>query len=1061
MLLHRNTGFAALAGVSLDHRIALAACALSAALFSACSGGGANSNDPGAVPLGSVAQHPTSDADAPTFFIAEDPTVGDATQLLLVESHWGRLVEVYDVDGTSPVFSDFVIDDKIVGDGQNYALDRDPLTDTERLRILHPQDSPEFYNAVLGLETSLQPLLKKSIAASELPPFTAVPRNAALVLTFNDLLDHSTISAETIRVLTGYAPTTPFEARIYPDPSHGNLIGGQFHSTRVIVDFSVSEDDALGSGLPVNAIGLPASITASQPNVLLRIATRTDPVSQQLTILRAAGGRALSFNGNGPTDPIAPTLDVVRGFRSGGAPDLTGDPHNGFLLDTAPPVLIGRQNFDLLQTLDFTQGLEQQAVIRFHTADCAFKPQFGDLLEVQSVRLQVVQPPSSDPIGGIVGPFLVRPTCADCDPPVVVVNTTAPPAGAIRAPYRAPSVGAIPNYSACFVTFSPPPAIAPATGVDPTAVVSVLFSEAIDPASVRAIEGLGLLYDNNAPSTSSLYNSVIGSVAPSTDLRRFTFQPQTALRRVFPGGAADRYAVQLSSALIPIRDLAGNPLVETPPTATFTLGAAGALIDTAGVHLAFDTNDEDSDGAPEVRGQLFFDLNRGVLRPRAVSRFSAVADRSVTTVGAMVDLPTTNLQTPLSNNGSRLMSVWRYHDLAGLSLRDETTHNLDIESLWWRPFAGALQVDNFTNFQIGLAHSRFLPDEFLNPASLLPQFPTSGLSAVFASNLLDPTNDPLTVVHPRARGYSLNPSDVKTSTSGDVIAPYPLNRGLPVDQFTYWTWRDTSKIAVGGPSGAGADTARFSALVGAAASDKGFYPANRVPTIGLPLLSDIRCYPDTSASGQNAFRIAIAINSSARPFFRSFSTGGVPNGSSTATPVQPDSVTVASGGINPATGLATAAQDNTFYYGQADFLVRISRVHTAWFDTFASATVYSDAFVAASGGEVPDGAQIVLAYRGASGFNATPVAPFTYADASNLDAYGDIYTAAQLGVVKPGAGVQPLAPLFFPTATDNQWRSSSSAINGARFFQVRVSFLGNPISGLTPELDTLGVTFRH
>ena len=51
-----------------------------------------------------------------------------------------------------------------------------------------------------------------------------------------------------------------------------------------------------------------------------------------------------------------------------------------------------------------------------------------------------------------------------------------------------------------------------------------------------------------------------------------------------------------------------------------------------------------------------------------------------------------------------------------------------------------------------------------------------------------------------------------------------------------------------------------------------------MPTIGLPMLMEFRTYPSTQANGQNGFRIAIAINSSANPFFRNFSTGGVLNG---------------------------------------------------------------------------------------------------------------------------------------------------------------------------------------
>src|SRR6185503_18153709 len=119
--------------------------------------------------------------------------------------------------------------------------------------------------------------------------------------------------------------------------------------------------------------------------------------------------------------------------------------------------------------------------------------------------------------------------------------------------------------------------------------------------------------------------------------------------------------------------------------------------------------------------------------------------------------------------------------------------NLDVEGLAWDPFA-QLNADNFAEFQMSLAHSKVLPDEQIS-TGLLPNWPSSGLSATFAGNQLDPAGDPLTIVHPKAKGYAINPSDVYLSTSGHLRAPWPLNRNVPVGQYTYWTWRDTAKLA--------------------------------------------------------------------------------------------------------------------------------------------------------------------------------------------------------------------------------------------------------------------------
>ncbi len=1042
---------------SRAHRRAMAWGLFVFGALAACSGSGPGAPAADALPTGAIGLHPSASPAAPTYFVAEDPSPGDASSLKLLDVFWGRLVEIHDRDSATPLFSQFVINGDLLGDGARYVLERDPLTDTERVRILFERSTPQFLEVLRQLEASRQVLLKKGLSPSELPPFSAAARNCALVLEFNDLLDHETIDSQSLRLTVGYPPITPFDARVFADPSHGNLRGGRFHSTRVIVDFTVSEVDAQSTSLALNPLGLPAAAVTTSPNALLRIPTRVHASSQQLGILRAAGGRALDFNGNGPVDPLASTLDVLRAFRSGGNSSVTGDVNNGFLLDHSPPQVVGRQTVALLNTLDFSTSAEQAAFLRFGTAACAFTPRAGDVLDIGAVRLRVTGGSGANPTNAVVGPVLLRQLCENCEPAHIPVNTNNPPLGSLRAPYR-PQPGSGPDYPACFVEIAPPPLAPPAAGISPDATFTVAFSEPMDPTSVRPFDSLLLSYGNNAPSTSPLYSDVVARVAPSGDNRRFTLQPLTPLRRVRPGGAADGYTLSVSAGQLPATDLSGNSVAGGLPPIALALSTQGATIDSGGVRLRFDSGDEDADGAPEVRGQILYDVVRQAVKPRAVQRFSASVDPSVPVVAAMRDMPLLNIQTPLSNWGSRLMRVWRYCDVGGMGLRDEATHNVDLEGLWWQPFGGALQVDSFSQFQIGVAHSRFLPDESVNLG--LPQHPESGLVQTYNDNLLDPVSDPLTIVAPKARGYSVNPSDVSLSTSGAAIAPFPINRGVAPSEFVYWTWRDTAKTAVGAPNGVGADPARLTSII-ASAAEKGFYPVDRVPTIGLPLLTDIRTYPDSQASGQNAFRIAIALNSSARPFFRVFTTGGVPPGASVGTPVHPDALTQAEGSISPSSGALLPWGDNTVYYGQADFVVRISRMHTTWFDTFDSATRFVDALVEPGAEQLPSGTQIVVAYRGASSFApAPPPGQTPQHDARNFDAYGNLYTAAQLNFVFPGGGGGfATAPLFHPAPDVDRWSSSAAQLDGARFIQARVSFLSNPTTGLSPELSALGLAY--
>src|SRR5690606_22862712 len=146
------------------------------------------------------------------------------------------------------------------------------------------------------------------------------------------------LKSNVVRIATGNPPNQPFEARILVDPNHGDVYerNGQlaFHSTRIIIDMSVSETEAGASAPPlaINSIGLPQSLSTLQANVAMRIPTRIEPQVGQNVILTNPSNKGLAFSGNGANDPSSPTNDVVRGFRSGNGNDV----NNGFLFDDNP-----------------------------------------------------------------------------------------------------------------------------------------------------------------------------------------------------------------------------------------------------------------------------------------------------------------------------------------------------------------------------------------------------------------------------------------------------------------------------------------------------------------------------------------------------------------------------------------------------------------------------------------------------------------------------------------------------------------------------------------------------
>jgi hypothetical protein len=230
-----------------------------------------------------------------------------------------------------------------------------------------------------------------------------------------------------------------------------------------------------------------------------------------------------------------------------------------------------------------------------------------------------------------------------------------------------------------------------------------------------------------------------------------------------------------------------------------------------------------------------------------------------------------------------------------------------------------------------------------------------------------------------------------------------------------------------------------------------FPPSNNVPTIGLPLLMEFRCYPDDGALGLNAFDVSIATASSSVPNFRAFSTGGV-NTANVAVQKDPDLQIVANGGFNPTSvpvpGATTLPVDNTFYIGQLDLVIRISRVHSIWFSTGSSLVQYAPPVIEPRPQDQPEGTQVVLHYRGAT----TVTNQILLTDATKLDAYGNRST----WVTPPVGGGDPT---FFNN--DATWKSSITSLNTAQYFQLRMTLISNAQTNLNPEVSALGFAYRR
>ncbi len=993
-------------------------------------------------------------------------SAGSAASFRVASVNWGRLVDVYAplTAGGTPVriFEDYLIAADIATD-TNYTLSRELSSGIERLTLSESYDadasgqpSLAFRSLLAPLQGTLQILIDKSLDPSELPPFTAVPRNGAIAISFNDLIDASTITENTVQLEVGYPPITLQGARIFPDPNFGDVVDGVFYTSRVVVDFTTSPFEAASANPPlsVNNVGLPESQNTAQANVALRIPTRT-VVGAQFQVLRSKGGSTLSFNGNGSTDPFSSSLDVVRAFRSGGRATVTQDAFNGFLQDTTRPQLFSAQQVTVTPTQQV--GANVTATLTFATAACAVQPRIGDVVDI-SGRLAEVFENGAAPSGGVVSNVKLR-LVTNVANPALVQPTEA---GEYRTPWQR-TIDQI-NRPECWITVVPRPQSGVGTGISTNSTFQLLFSEAMDPERLNAFDTFQLLYGFATP---SLQGQVVAQVLTGTEdgLTRFKLQPAQSLRHVL--GQQETYRVSLPIGAQGPVDLAGNSLQFALTDSNgnlpdFTVLSSDATIESRSVMLKFNAADENPTDTPagnEVRGQLIYDLLNGRVRPRSVTRISAACDS--TTPMIVVDSgaagAAAQARLPFVPQGCRMTTLWRHADL-GLDLSGDGFHNLDVEGLNWAPSNSGLQIDTMPLFQMGIAHSKRLPDELIDPMTNAAVHPNSGILDVFDDNLLDPVNDPLLIVSPKEDGYFIQPADVFQAASGTAMAPWPMNQGLAVEDFTYYTWRDTALLAVGQPNtgpGTGQGVKLGNELAYDTTPPNAAYGLGLVPTIGLPLLMDFRVYPSAQILGANLLTGLFAIatvppGGEVAPFWTAYTAGGVSAATGIPIVIDPDAQSVAGGTLAAAGVAGNLPRNQVIFFGQGDFVVRVNRAHTRWFECAPSAPgspfTFAEPVVEPSIDRLPPGTQLLVQYRGATGMNSTGTRPWE--DAGQLDAYGN-----------PRPGGTAFTVTF--TGGSNTWKNTMAAINNSQFFQARITMVSNPVSGATPELTSLGFSFRR
>ncbi len=1128
------------------------------------------SADPSNDPVGTVATNPATGRR----FVYDQNFAGQTQDFRLSRIAYGRLVDIYAYapDGTRVLTNaNAVVDPRLEGDGFDFILDTSTLGGRDELTIVRTLDGGSeeaSFNVLLRqLMEGLEPI--QDVGYQTTGFFTQIPRNAAIQVVMNDLIDPATITDRSIRMLTGTPSTIPFEARILADPNWGSLrnldgAGGvEFYTTRIVIDLTISEVESFGTDPPLapNSLGLPAALNASIANVQLQIPTVVDPALGQDIVLANPSAHSLQTAGGGSVDFTAPLSPIIRNARSGGPTAVTGDQNNGFLLDPTPPSVMGVLDATIIAAPQPQANPTEFFVplVGFESLFCSQQLEPGDIL-VQGPVVARVTAPSTSPVNGEVGSINVT------------LLQWPPSWGEVPDEWASSAVGACQVRSAwdpvadedketCFVRISPTPLgypENPTSSILTSSRVAVRFTEPMAGDSMEAFESLRLTRKSVADPNLASYDWIVGSILGDASLESFEFTP--ALPLAHTSGLSESYFFSMTSGAEGPTDLAGNPLEISLPEVPLSVWTGGTDTKNGGRVSRFTSADEDllisdpnnDDPFPfaEWGGDIVFQQQLGVIRPRPVSRFQGVIAREPVAdngalsgdvmVNAMPPSPT-GKQDPLSRFGSRTQFLWRFVDVGfnlidrdpGIDPDDPTddiyepdasTYNLDVEGAWWTPIAGTAVPDSYDVFEMRMSHAAFLPDEQINPMTLAPIFPDSGLVTSFNLNQLSTTEDPQRIVHTRDLGYIVSPGDLIQVGTNTKLMPWPMNRTIPPSQHRYYTWRDTALRTRGGPGIAGVDLQRWFEnnpgvafpLVPPPGVDvcddpmnppvfHPFYSAEQVQSIALPLLIEIRCFPDDGASGANKLDTSIAIpqglaSGFTTPNFRSFATGGYDQ-SGNEVYVNPDLQDFATGGfdneVNPnaippqvGDGAPTIPVDNNVYMGALDFVVRTSRCHSIWWEMVDAqgngfptgdivTPVYSQPVLDPPATLWPTGTNIEVAFRGASSVNPYQVGPggiIVFTDpsfqvleaATKLDRYGDHYdilpsicdNSINHNEIDVFTGENQVnTPVSF--LTDSNWREDVNSLSNAMYYQVRITFTSNAQSMVSPYLSSFALTWQE
>ncbi|MCB9870305.1 MAG: hypothetical protein H6837_10635 [Planctomycetes bacterium] len=393
----------------------------------------------------------------------------------------------------------------------------------------------------------------------------------------------------------------------------------------------------------------------------------------------------------------------------------------------------------------------------------------------------------------------------------------------------------------------------------------------------------------------------------------------------------------------------------------------------------------------------------GLLLPRTASRLRKVIDDfnqlappdqssvlrwcPLTINSAQIINPTANtpfgrrVQNPLNPLGCRMQMSWRELDLS-LSRTSAQDFNLDVEQMYWAPFAGQeIYFDEFDRVSMFLGHAEFRPEPCVDSLSRFPSLPNSGLQQTFQNNYARNLDTQGRVEYQPVPHPAFVDKPLVINGNNAIVAPNGPNKYLPLPKFDevsvggqfrnpLFVYRNELEPLQGGISGVSPNVlppyivSPFLAGLGRAVFDVNGAFCNATPAwdnainqnlsdgstdpitdglvgvLALPLLADFWVYPDSAelpvsdpyvATGANGWQVSLGTTAGATPNFRVYSAG-LPGPPPVPMTTSSPGWRVASGGWDPNLNQATRWGDNTVYWAMIDFLKRTTVVTAGFVD---------------------------------------------------------------------------------------------------------------------------------